>query len=194
MPRPFFSIITPTLQRDSLLLTVESLDKQTMISWEHIIQVDSTTFERPLIDNIAHGERLISLCREWHSDGGNTCRRLAWKEARGLWTLYLDDDNYLPNPDVLSRIHATICDSPIPVHFFPILRFGNNFFPPDPPRSCHVDTANAIVRTEIAEWPDTDAYGSDGIWIENLISHYPYAMHGHQDPIVVMPKMGGCQK
>src|ERR1700722_11558763 len=80
--RPFFSVITPTLQRDSLIRACRSLDEQTCDDWEHIIMVDTPQANYNLWDQIdpneGFGKRKILLCDHPHADFGNTCRHNAW--------------------------------------------------------------------------------------------------------------------
>jgi len=189
---PIFTIITPTLQRASLVNTCASVNAQTFASWKHIVIVDQDTLNLSLLHTIRHPQRLILLCDRPHKDGGNTCRHNAWETASGEWVIYLDDDNYLADERILEDIYATIKDVPYWA-LFPILRLGQRFYT-NPPQSCHVDTLNVVVRREIAQWPQTDAYGSDGIFIEDLAKKYPYAAFPEFRPIAILPKISFCKE
>jgi glycosyltransferase involved in cell wall biosynthesis len=183
------SIITPTIQRQSLIRCCESVDAQTFSNWEHVIMVDCEEFDRLLIEKIEETpSRVIYKCPIPHNNYGNTCRHNAWTLATGDWVLYLDCDNFLSHPDVLSKIASSIESN---VFFtpqwaiFPIARHGHRFFS-DPPGLCKTDTANMVIRREIAQWPDGPEYTMDGIFCENLLKSYPYAAFPSVNPIVVM--------
>ena len=190
---PFFSIITPTIQRQSLVKTCRSVEAQTYESWEHIIIVDCIETDLKLKDMIASPpRRTIMQCTYPHHNSGNTCRHGAWYEARGRYLLYLDDDNYLTDKHVLEEIRASLLWRKLPkVAFFPILRMGTIFMPEGRPRRCHVDTANLVVAREVGQWPDIPEYTADGIFVEDLVANYPYASIAGANPIVVMPVISG---
>jgi glycosyltransferase involved in cell wall biosynthesis len=189
---PIFTIITPTLQRASLINTCASVNAQTCNSWEHIVVVDQDTLNLSLLHTVRHPQRLILQCDRSHKDGGNTCRHNAWKTANGEWFFYLDDDNYLADDHILEDIYSAIKDVSYWA-LFPIFRLNQRFYT-DPPQSCHVDTLNVVVRKEIAQWPQTDAYGSDGIFIENLVNKYPYTAFPDFRPIAILPKISFCKE
>lgn len=163
-----FSIITPTLNRPSLESCIESVKAQTFKDWEHIIEVDE-----PRTNNF-----------------GNTPRHRAWTRATGEYVLYLDDDNTLSHPQALNDIDFFLMSSNDPDWaIFPIMRHGMSFFN-DPPGNCRTDTANMVIRREIAQWPDGPEYTMDGIFCEQLKSKYSYAAFPDVTPIVVMEKSG----
>lgn len=178
------SLITPSIQRESLRRCCESVDRQSYPDWEHIIQIDSNVIDYDLQHSISHPKRSIGWCLTHHNNYGNTCRRLAWKHANGDWILYLDDDNYLADDHILGDI--ALCLSTVP-HWaiFPIMRHDQRFFH-DPPGNCLVDTANMVIRREIAQWPDGPEYTKDGLFSEELKSQYPYVAFPDMRPIVIM--------
>lgn len=183
-----FSIISPTLQRQSLIDTCRSVDSQTFKDWQHIVMVDCEHLREDLLEKIAHPQRLIVKCPVPHRDGGNTCRHNAWELAIGEWCYYLDDDNRLADDNVLVDIDSALMPNPAWA-VFPITRLGGRFFS-DPPRSCHTDTLNLVFRRDIAQWPKTDAYGSDGVMVEGLIGRgIPYTAYPDFRPIAVLPKI-----
>lgn len=189
---PFFSVITPTLQRDSLVATCESINSQSFSSWEHIIQLDQETVDESLFCKIDHPKRFVYQCDSPHRNGGNTCRSLALKHALGSWVLFCDDDNFYSDPDVFNDIAAVL---PRDKQFaiFPIDRLGSRFYA-DPPRSCHTDTMNFVLRRDVAYWPDTDAYGTDGILVDDLMARgIPYAAFPNFRAIGVIPKISFCK-
>lgn len=189
-----FSIITPSIQRESLIRCCESINSQTHTEWEHLIRIDRLDLNTSLLSKIQHPQRAIKQCLTEHNNGGNTCRHEAWHDATGDYTLYLDDDNFLAHNEALQQIHAALVDNDLPqVAFFPILRHGGLFVPVGTPRSCHVDTANLVVKREIGQWPDIPDYTSDGIFITKLVDEYPWITFHNVPPIVNMPTSGFCK-
>lgn len=193
--RPFFTVITPTLQRDSLKRTCASIDEQTFSGWEHIVMIDNDlahanrdTF------GLASEKRIVTECGVRHNNYGNTCRHIAWGIAVGNYAMYLDDDNYLAYNNVLCDIARYLEGANFPDWaVFPIMRHGSVFFN-DPPGLCMTDTANVVVRREIGRWPDGPEYTMDGIWVEALKRDYPkYAAFPDVVPIVVMETSGQGQ-
>lgn len=189
---PTFNIITPTIQRDSIVRCVESVLHQSFSSWEMLIQVDADRIDESLFARISPTRKIwVEECGEHHNNFGNTCRNLAWKRATGDWILYLDCDNYLADDHILGDLAITLSTVP---HWaiFPILRFGQRFFN-DPPGNCHVDTSQMLIRREIAQWPDGPEYTMDGLFCEQLKLKYPYTAFPEMRPIVVMESAGRGQ-
>lgn len=193
--RPFFTVITPTLQRDSLKRTCASIDEQTFSGWEHIVMIDNDLANSyHNTTGLGKEKRIIAECGVRHSNFGNTCRHNAWAMATGNYVMYLDDDNYLAHGNVLLDIAVYLQAENLPDWaVFPIMRHGSIFFN-DPPRICMTDTANIVVKREIGRWPDGPEYTMDGIWVEALKRDYPkYAVFPDVAPIVVMETSGQGQ-
>jgi len=122
---PFLSIVTPTLQRESLIEACRSIDNQTGDApWEHVVMVDQEEFNPVLLDRIRHPRRTVAKCPLPHHDGGNTCRRHAWSLTCGQWVAYMDDDNYYADERVFADLLEVL--SPLPkivqMALFPITR------------------------------------------------------------------------
>lgn len=193
MSNPFFTLITPTLQRESLVQCCTSISDQTCKSWQHVVMVDCAELNIPLLRSIEHPQRRIFKCPVPHINGGNTCRHNAWAKAVGKWCYFVDDDNFLADNRVLEDIAEVLAYVADQWAIFPIERLSGRFYT-DPPRSCHVDTLNFILRKEIAQWPDTDAYGSDGILIDDLMARgIPYAAFPDFRPVGIIPKISKCE-
>lgn len=183
--RPFFSIITPSLNRESLKRCIESVDSQTYDSWEHLIAYDGI----PLDEQTPSRDRR-RICfgfqetRKW----GNFQRRTAWMHATGDWCLYLDDDNALANSNALKDIAERLETVGSPAWaVFPIYRHGSVFLY-DPPGMCMTDTLNMVIKREFAQWPDTEAREADGMLADRLKSEYPYVAFPDCPPIGIMEK------
>jgi hypothetical protein len=97
--------------------------------------------------------------------------------VRGEYVIYLDDDNWFADDDVLQDIHDAIRYlRPIAV-MFPITAGKERFFN-YPPRKNYVDTANVVFRSDVAQWPDGPEYDMDGIFIERIwAEHLLYVYH-----------------
>lgn len=185
-----FTIISPTIQRPSLLRCCESVSVQTHQSFEHIVQVDCAEYDMALITAIEEDpRRAIYKCPVSHKNFGNTCRGLAWMVATGDWVLHLDCDNYLADDHVLEDLAAALVDVEEKWAIFPILRFGQRFFY-DPPGCCSVDTLNMVIRREVAQWPDGSEYAMDGLFCEQLKARHPWKSFPSFRPIGVMESSG----
>lgn len=183
---PFISIITPTVQRDSLVDTCESVDCQTFRSYEHIV-IDDSAADRGVLAKLSREQRMFAMCLKPHRNGGNTCRHVAWLKARGTWVYHLDDDNALYSRTTLEEIANCIRDMEEKWALFPIFRLAERFFF-DPPKPCYFDTGNAVVRREIARWPNIDGYASDAVWLEGLMK-YTYRSFPKSKPIMIMDEI-----
>jgi hypothetical protein len=129
-------------------------------------------------------------CPVEHRNYGNSCRHLAYSRATGRFLIYLDDDNYFADRTALERVFGSLKGAHFPDWaVFPIDRFGQRFFSDDP-RCCHVDTANMVIRREIAQWPNREEYTLDGIFCEELKFNYPYTAFPEISPIIAVPVMG----
>ncbi len=193
----FFAIVTPTLQRESLIQACESVSDQTYTNWIHSVVCDCTmgNFRTDLANKIAHPHRVISVCGEHHNNGGNYCRHNQWDRFEADWWIYLDDDVYLSDVNILADMANVLVDLPKEIGYcvFPITRLGGVFFS-DPPRNCHTDTLNLVMRKEYAQWPNTTAYGSDGVLVDDLMARgISYASFPNFRPIGVIPKISFCR-
>lgn len=181
-----FSIITPTVQRDSLVKNCQSIDEQHHLEWEHIVVIDSAELNDELIFSLAHPKRKFIQCDKPHRNSGNTCRHNGWDHASGDYTYYLDDDNYLYSPNTLRIMSQALEEYNRPAWgLFPILRHGSIFFF-DPPQPCYFDTGNAVVHNDYSQWPDIPDYASDAVWLQQF-KDLPYQAFSNFEPVMVMP-------
>ena len=184
------TIITPTIQRQSLLDTCRSVDTQRFSDWRHIVVVDRLEQDDALLAKIVHPQRVIFFCSLEHRNGGNTCRSQVFDSATGDYVYYLDDDNTLCDDMVLEDMKTELEAAGNPDWaLFPINYLGNYFFH-DPPALSFVDTANVIVKREFARWPDIEIHESDWVYIQNLLATRPYKAFPDFRPIVNYRKMG----
>jgi hypothetical protein len=183
----YFSIITPSLLRPSLIRTCESIDAQAYPHWEHLIFVDRAIGESDFEAGFPpHPERFLIANGFRCSDFGNTPRRLAWRMATGTYCIWIDDDNYLSDPFALARLAAALVASACPLFaLVPCLRCGQRFFS-HPPAIGATDTANLVVCRDLAEWPDKRDYDADGQFAEFLHARYG-SVALDIDPVIVVP-------
>lgn len=180
-----FTVITPTLLRESLMQTCASLDQQSFRDWQHVIAVDVETDSSTVLPWTDERRELL-LCGKRYANFGNTPRFLAWEKAKGEYLIHLDDDNVLADRKVLEDIDRALFRAGEPQWaLFPILRHGQRFFT-DPPRSCHADTLNIVVKREIGRWPNIPDYTADGIWIDGLVRDHSYVAFPQFRPIGIM--------
>jgi hypothetical protein len=190
---PFFSIITASLQRESLIRCCESVDSQQLPSWQHIVALDCLPGEvnDDLIDRILHPQRVIFCCGKKYGNFGNHARWMAWEKATGTYLYTLDDDNAMFHPNALADMARCLTSAGLPdFAIFPIHRHGSIFFH-DPPGLCMTDTGNYAVKREIGRWPDIEAREADGHFVESLKAKYKYAAFPECEAIMMMEKSSG---
>ena len=191
-PKPFFTIITATIQRDLLFRACECLDRQAFTDWEHIIAVDQVVDRSEIRGKVLALENLLKrkiFCTgvKHGNDFGHTARHLAYPEATGNYLFYYDDDNRLLDNFALQRIHdALVSKGCPPVAFVPIQYLGHYFFPPDPPRLNLVDMGNIVVKREIGRFPLGETYGMDGVFAEQLARDYQCEYFADLDPVLAL--------
>jgi len=110
MISPAVSIITPTRNRRALLCeTIESVQKQTVSQWEHVIVDDGS-------DDGTHDEvqarmrddrRIRFIRRAGLNSGANVCRNIGIRECRAEHILFLDSDDVIA-PECVERRFAAI--------------------------------------------------------------------------------------
>jgi hypothetical protein len=185
-----FSLVTPTIQRQSLLDTCAFIDTQTHTDWQHVIVNDRLNRDEELFAKIAHPKRTIVHCEKEHHNGGNTCRSSVYDILNGDYVAYCDDDVHFMDNSIMEDIVTALEAAGNPDWaLFPINYLGNYFFH-DPPALSFVDTANVIVKREFAQWPDIPIHESDWVYIQNLLATRPYKAFPDFRPIVNYRKMG----
>jgi glycosyltransferase involved in cell wall biosynthesis len=183
-----YTIITPTICRKSLLRLCKSIDRQIQSDWEHLVIVDIprediTKKESRIIASIpSKVNRSYFYCNKRHDNYGHSCRHHAWGHAKGDYILYVDDDDYLADDNVLKTLNSVT----EPWAVFPVRRHGKLFFHL-PPGSCKTGTGMFIHKKEIGRWPDSDSYTADGSFVDGLMQKYPYQILNSR-PLVVLPK------
>jgi glycosyltransferase involved in cell wall biosynthesis len=95
---PFFSIITPVLNRPRLIRrTIESILAQDFRDWEMIVVDDASTDETPEVV-LSYADRGVRLIRSPGWVGHCRARNIAVEHASGEWIVPVDsDDELLPH-------------------------------------------------------------------------------------------------
>jgi hypothetical protein len=191
-----FTVITPTVVRESLLRTCRSLDTQSYRHWQHLVMVDKpesalTAEEKRRLAGLCDPRRDIRYCAEPHHDFGNTCRWNAWDFVTGDYVLYLDDDDYHVSETlaVLAQEIAALPSPPI-WGIFPILRHGRLFFnvPPGHSLTCSNQFFHRPrVDGRELRYPQA-GYCADGTFIDSLRESYPYARIDPGGPLAVVER------
>src|ERR1700690_3096789 len=101
--KPFFSIITPSLQRQSLRECCVSLDQQTFENWQHVVYLDCSDSEIDwdFVSTLVSPRRFVYCCGQRFGHYGNRARHLAWQKATANYLMHCDDDNVFARPDAL---------------------------------------------------------------------------------------------
>jgi len=182
-----YTIVTPTICRQSLLRLCQSIDSQTQSDWEHLVVIDlprdsMTKDQLQVVASIpSRPNRSYFYCDRKHSNYGHTCRHEVWERAAGTYIFYVDDDDYLAGEDVLDALNSVTGAWAV----FPVLREGTVFFNL-PPGFSRTGTGMFIHKKEIGRWPDSDSYEADGLFIEELKQKHPFQIVDCR-PIVVQP-------
>lgn len=182
------SIITPSLQRESLIRCCKSVDSQTYTNWRHIVALDCAPEDvnHELVEKIQHPNRTVFCCGRKFGNFGNHARWTAWDMATAGYQIFADDDNFMCSQHSLSNIAAALESVNNPDWaIFPIHRHGRIFFH-DPPGMCMTDSANICVKREIGRWPDIVSREADGVLVEELKAKYSYAAFPNVEPIIMM--------
>lgn len=183
-----YTIVTPTICRQTLLRLCGSIDRQTRSDWEHLVVIDMprermSKGQRQVLASIsARPNRSFFNCARKHNNYGHTCRHQVWEHAKGDYIFYIDDDDYLADNDALRALDSVT----EPWAVFPILRHGNVWLHL-PPGLRKTGTGMFIHKREIGRWPDSDSYEADGSFIEELREKYQYQVVDSK-PIIVQPK------
>jgi len=171
-----FSIVTPTIARQSLILLCQTLDVQTYQDYEHLIVVDipfgELTEEQKTILHKAmnnNERRQLYFCEKRHRNTGNSCRRSVAPLMKGEYAFYIDDDDYFAGPDVLETLSKIKEDWAI----FPVMLQGRRIYS-DPPQLCNISTGGFMHRKGLAVWPDGDVYEADWAIVTQLLGKYNY--------------------
>lgn len=197
-----FTIITPTLLRESVKETINSIKSQDYYDVQHIIitdgRPDSAKKESVLVwiyENLP-ATGLVLEFPNGFKDFGNTPRHVAWYFARGEYIMYLDDDDEHLK-DSLKILSNAIEEAGRPDWgVFPAYRLGSRFMD-NPPGLCHTVSCQWFHKKHIKEqrvqWPEGQVgnYLSDGEFLESVKKLQPeYAFFDKLPDLCRVNKIG----
>jgi len=176
-----FTIIVPTIGRDTLEKTLESIDALDYPNYDCITAFDLG-----------------------YNNFGNTQRYNAWDDVDDdSWILYLDDDDYYIRADLLTKLDERIqaTDGKYVWGVFSGNRYGEKFLnmPPGHSRTMSIQIFHKKYdnNDNPIRWPDTPIgsqdYHVDAKFIQRLQMHYPYLVVDG-DPFVEAPYMSKGEK
>ena len=170
-----FSIITPTIGRDTLLKTCETIDNQTCHDWEHLVIFDGPEQDVEVFKKIEHPQRRIIFSGHNFGDYGHSLRFFSYDLAKYDRMMYIDDDDYY-HPECLGTVQR-VMDSEVEFIFFPALRYGQ-FFMELPPRQNFTVFCQYVHRKRDRlgnpiRFPP-GGHGQDSWWIGEMVKKYPY--------------------
>ena len=180
-----FTIITPSLQRESLIKCCRSMESQSYPHWQHVVALDCAPedIKHDLMEQIQHPQREIFCCGQKFGNFGNHARWMAWERATGDYLWGVDDDNIVAHDDALKDIASALESANSPAWaLFVILRYGERYLH-NPPVFCGTDTMNMVIRREIGRWLDIEAKEADGYLAMELKDKYPYVAFPNVKPI-----------
>lgn len=208
-----FTIITPTLLRDSLIQTCESVDDSNYPNYQHIIIVDVVGIEEMnkdlgndeytkylnqvfrIFKKITNKNRKIIFFHKTvkANDFGNSCRAVAYDEIDKDtdYIMYLDDDDFYIN-NAFNVINDNLSDNNPDMYYFPCLRFGEVFFN-EPPGLC-MTTSNQwghkpIINNIEMRWEkDSLEYTEDGFFLEFVKKNSSDILKINSECLVQVPK------
>lgn len=169
-----YSILTPTLVRDTLKRLCDSIDSQTCTDYEHIVIIDCpiTPHKKEILDSIAPNprRRFVSCTTPHVKDFGNCARRQGFDLATGEYMLQIDDDDYYADAEVFETLKRVTK----PWAAFPVLAFGKRCHR-KPPALGLTGSAMFMYRRDTGlKFPDNASYSADGQLVEALKAKFEY--------------------
>jgi len=183
-----YSLITPTLIRDTLPRLCASIDIQTNTDWEHIVVIDCplTPHKQEILNSIpANLRRKFIRCTTEHvRDFGNAARRQAFDIAQGDYILDIDDDDYYADDGVFKTLECVTKTWAV----FPVLAYGNRCHPPKPALGLTGSAMFMYRRDTGLKFPDNASYSADGQLVEELKKLYEYESLDDARELVIYPQ------
>jgi len=169
-----YSLITPTLVRDTLPRLCTSIDTQTNKDWEHIVVVDCplTSHKQSILDLITPNphRRFVTCTTKHDKDFGNAARRQAFDIALGDYILDIDDDDFYADTEVFDTLTCVTKTWAV----FPVLAYGKRCHPPKPGLGLTGSAMFMYRRDTGMKFPDNVSYSADGELVEELKKKYEY--------------------
>lgn len=187
-----FTIITPTLLRDSLFETCESIETQSHKDWEHIVIVDGrdNVFDKlSMIKELRHSQRKFIVLSESDNSYGHTPRRIAWDTATGYYIMYLDDDDVYIN-DTMAKLNEFILEKNFPEWIvYPCSYKGKRLLPDKPEIGNITSIQHAHSKYDNKgkpiKWDAGKEYGDDGNWAIKMYEKYSMTRYEGEELVKV---------
>jgi glycosyltransferase involved in cell wall biosynthesis len=170
MAGPLFTVITPTINRSTLVDTLDSVP-----DWvEHIIVGDGVM---PEFDREKYPGKIAIQTPQRLNNLGHSPRMFAWFYATGKYIIYMDDDDvFLPNAfDVLKT--EILNDSDYDFYIFPAMRLGKLFYSRTLNYGQIVSNQYAHRRYSVDGQPiifgdgrADKGHGCDGYWMQHVVA------------------------
>lgn len=193
-----FTIITPTIGRDTLLRTCESVNKQTCEEWEHLVVFDGPETNLEIFSKIEHPQRRIIFSGTKFGNYGHPLKFFAYDLASNDYLMYIDDDDWY-NRICLELIKKSI-DPDCPFIFFYALWRGNMLLHIPPKRKatlscqyCHRKLDGQGNQIRFPPWLSGGGYAQDGQWIESMAKAYSYIVIEDEIPLVFVDQVNRGQ-
>ncbi len=184
-----YTLITPTLVRDTLPRLCDSIDMQTNTDWEHIVVVDCLldTHKRDVLRQISSNprRRFLYATTTHGNDFGNSARRQAFDAALGDYILDIDDDDYYADADAFKTLERVTKTWAV----FPVLAYGKRCHPPKPALGLTGSAMFMYRRDTGLKFPENADYSADGQLVEQLKRLYPdYQSLDDSRELVIYPQ------
>jgi glycosyltransferase involved in cell wall biosynthesis len=169
-----YSIITPTICRRTLVRLCESINRQIDSDWEHLVQVDTPLADLSqgdieLLKSVEHPQRKIEFCEKRHGGFGNVCRGISFRRAVGDYILYIDDDDYYADNEVLTTLRGVTAGW----SHHPSFSAGQRVYK-NPPELGYTGSAMFMHRRDLGiTFEPIDKYSADGQLVETLKKKCP---------------------
>ena len=185
-----FTIITPTIGRESLLKTCESVDAQTFTDYQHLVCYDGPKCDLEILKKVVRpGRKILFTGMPRLNDYGHSLRYLAWDVA-DKYLMYLDDDDYY-DPECL-EILVKMMDPNVDFIFFPVMWHGNPCMF-EPPRTGYTVSCQYCHKKVGADGSPIrfrpGGFGTDGHWLDDMLHTNSYQVIKPYKPLVYVDAM-----
>ncbi len=145
MKMPKISVLVPVYDVEKYLRTcLDSIINQTFKDIEVILVDDGSTDGSGVIcDDYAKRDKRIQVVHKPKNEGSLLARKTAALKARGAYTVFIDSDDLLSNPDSLQIMYDAISSERVD-----ILQFSIEFLHPDGSKTVADDSTWFKVYTE----------------------------------------------
>lgn len=188
-------IITPSLCRDKLIKTCNSIHNQNYKNWEHIILFDNVE-DHKINEFLKMCPYKPTVVKGYWNNYGNGQRYDAWDMVKNNSIItYIDDDDYYIDEHVFDKINDKFVNNPnIFVIFWTGIRFGKLFNNKPPGKNKTMSNQFAHLKLDNNNNPirwvkcpkNNNKSARDGDFINSLVNKYEYKYI--DEPLVIVEK------